>query len=120
MLKILFLLLRSFSLIVFEFVVLVVFIILFLVGNVLILIVLYCNLWLRNIINNYIVVFVVMDFFSVCVLGIFFVSIFIVGRLVFGMFLCWLSGFLVYFLIYFFMIMMILIVVNCYFCVVRF
>lgn len=110
---------RSLSLIVFESVASVALIILSLVGNVLILTALYRNPRLRNTTNNYIAALAVTDLLSACVPGTLFASTLIAGRLVFGMPLCRLSGFLVHFLTYFSMTTMTLTAVNRYFRVVR-
>ena len=110
---------RSLSLIVLESVASVALIVLSLIGNVLILTALFRNPRLRNTSNSYIAALAVTDILSACVPGTLFASTLIAGRLVFGMPVCRLSGFLVHFLTYVSMTTMTLTAVNRYFRVVR-
>ena len=105
---------RSTALIVVESVASIALVILAIIGNFLILVALYRNPHLRNSTNIYIAALAVTDLLNACIPGTLFASTMVMGRLVFSLTACRLSGFLVHFLTYVSMATMTLTAVNRY------
>ena len=105
---------RSTALIVVESVASIALVILAIIGNFLILVALYRNPHLRNSTNIYIAALAVTDLLNACIPGTLFASTMVMGRLMFSLTACRLSGFLVHFLTYVSMATMTLTAVNRY------
>ena len=105
---------RSTALIIFESVTSIALVVLAIVGNILIVVALYRNRHLRNSTNIYIAALAVTDLLNACIPGTLFASTMVMGKMVFSLAACRLSGFLVHFLTYVSMAMMTLTAVNRY------